>query len=276
MYDTFEQLDQDLKSKDNKIIHQIWFDFNIDNPNLYSSTKIKDINLKRQSKCKELNKDWKYMLWNNKYGDWLIENLYPWFSFTYNSYPYPIQKVDAIRYFILFTYGGFYMDIDTECFKSMNEVRLEYPGDLYFVETGNSNEFVNMISGHKRLCNSFIYSSKNHPFWPFVFEELMKNKEEKWYQTKHLYIMYSTGPTMITNLFFKLVNTMKLHIFPKEKFSPCCSCDEKCEIGEEVMIAHFFDATWTEWDTGVLNFVNCNYKLVIVIVCIVIGLMIVV
>jgi len=269
MFSSFKELDDFLSSKNTKIIHQIWFDFG-------KGKKIKPINVKRQSKCKELNSDWYYMLWNNQYGDWLIENKYPWFSFTYNSYEYPIQKVDAIRYFILFTYGGFYLDIDTACFKSMNEVRLEFPKDLYFVETGNSNGLVNMIKGHKRLCNSLIYSSKNHPFWNHVFDEMMKNNHREWYQTKHLFIMNSTGPTLITNLFYKWFDKLSLSIFPKERFSPCCSCSDECKIDDQVMIAHYFDATWTEWDTGILNFLNCNTKLVVLIVLIIVGIFIVI
>jgi inositol phosphorylceramide mannosyltransferase catalytic subunit len=266
MFGTFKELHEFLLSKNNKIIHQIWYDFG-------NNKKIKQINIDRQKKCQELNTDWYYMLWNNKYGDWLIDNLYPWFSFTYNSYEYPIQKVDSVRYFILYTYGGFYLDIDTARFKSMNEVRLEYPKDLYFVETGNSNQFVNLIQGHKRLCNSLIYSVRDHPFWIKVFDKMMKNNHQEWYQTKHLYIMNSTGPSLITQLFYEWYDKLDLHIFPKERFSPCCSCSEECKIDDKVMIAHYFDATWTEWDTGILNFFNCNLKSITIIIVIIISIL---
>lgn len=37
---------------------------------------------------------------------------YPWFLETYDGYPYPIQRADAIRYFVLHHFGGIYIDLD--------------------------------------------------------------------------------------------------------------------------------------------------------------------
>lgn len=31
---------------------------------------------------------------------------------TYDGYRYPVQRVDAVRYFIMLHYGGIYMDLD--------------------------------------------------------------------------------------------------------------------------------------------------------------------
>lgn len=37
---------------------------------------------------------------------------YPWFLDTFDGYPFPIQRADAIRYFVLAHYGGVYLDLD--------------------------------------------------------------------------------------------------------------------------------------------------------------------
>jgi hypothetical protein len=37
---------------------------------------------------------------------------YPWFLETYDGYPFPIQRADAIRYFVLAHFGGTYLDLD--------------------------------------------------------------------------------------------------------------------------------------------------------------------
>lgn len=39
---------------------------------------------------------------------------YPWFLPTYVAYPYSIQRVDVLRYFLLHHYGGIYIDLDSE------------------------------------------------------------------------------------------------------------------------------------------------------------------
>ena len=42
----------------------------------------------------------------------LIVARYPWFLETYDGYPYPIQRADSIRYFVLHHFGGIYIDLD--------------------------------------------------------------------------------------------------------------------------------------------------------------------
>jgi len=39
----------------------------------------------------------------------LIATKFPWFLDTYKSYPYGIQRADALRYFVLYEYGGVYI-----------------------------------------------------------------------------------------------------------------------------------------------------------------------
>lgn len=37
---------------------------------------------------------------------------YPWFLETFDGYEFPIQRADAIRYFVLAHFGGIYIDLD--------------------------------------------------------------------------------------------------------------------------------------------------------------------
>jgi hypothetical protein len=41
-----------------------------------------------------------------------IATHYPWFLETFEGYKYPIQRADSIRYFVLYHYGGIYIDLD--------------------------------------------------------------------------------------------------------------------------------------------------------------------
>ena len=51
-------------------------------------------------------------MWTNeKARDFMVAE-YPWFLETYDNYPQPIQRADAIRYFVLAHYGGIYIDLD--------------------------------------------------------------------------------------------------------------------------------------------------------------------
>ena len=64
-----------------------------------------------------LNPGWEFRIYNDDENRKLLEDFYPWFLATYDSYPKIINKVDAIRIFYLAKYGGIYMDLDYTCLK---------------------------------------------------------------------------------------------------------------------------------------------------------------
>lgn len=76
-----------------------------------------------QSSCNHTDTSWEYNLWTDKMNLAFIERHYPWFLHTYISYPYAIQRADAIRYFYLYHYGGVYVDLDISCAKDFNQIR---------------------------------------------------------------------------------------------------------------------------------------------------------
>lgn len=55
-----------------------------------------------------------------------IATEYPWFLSTYDSYSFPIQRVDTVRYFILRHYGGIYMDLDNVSFILFRHLSLPH------------------------------------------------------------------------------------------------------------------------------------------------------
>ena len=57
------------------------------------------------------------MLWTDADSRKFLVEHYPWFVPIFDAYPYPIQRADAIRYFILHHFGGIYMDLDVGCLR---------------------------------------------------------------------------------------------------------------------------------------------------------------
>ena len=53
-----------------------------------------------------------YMFWSDHDSRELIRTDFPWFLHTFDAYKHPIQRADAIRYFVLYKYGGVYCDMD--------------------------------------------------------------------------------------------------------------------------------------------------------------------
>ena len=83
-----------------KIIHQIYWDFSGNNREMPEKW------LKYSNILRKNNKEYEYILWDENSCLELIKKNYSWFLDTYINYKYPIQKVDAVRPFILYHYGG--------------------------------------------------------------------------------------------------------------------------------------------------------------------------
>lgn len=82
-----------------KIIHQTWKNSNIPD---YLVDLIKT--------WKTFHPNWEFKFWTDDMNRDFIIKHYPGFTSVYDSYPNSIQRVDAVRYFILHKFGGVFID----------------------------------------------------------------------------------------------------------------------------------------------------------------------
>ena len=61
------------------------------------------------------NPEYHYILWKDIDIHEFMKSYYPAFYQMFLSYKYKIQQIDAFRYFILYHYGGIYIDLDIGC-----------------------------------------------------------------------------------------------------------------------------------------------------------------
>ena len=140
-----------------------------------------------QKSCMDLHSDYEYILWTDASSLAFIEKEYPWFAPTFKSYPYPIQRADSIRYFVLAHYGGVYIDLDDGCKRRLDPL-LSYNAFLRrTVPTGISNDVMGSIP--------------QHPFFLKVCESL-EHANRKWV-LPYITIMASTGPLFLSVIWKK-------------------------------------------------------------------------
>lgn len=61
-----------------------------------------------------------YMLWTDETSREFVKTYYPAHLEMFDSYKYPIQRADSIRYFVLHHFGGVYMDLDIGCRRRLD------------------------------------------------------------------------------------------------------------------------------------------------------------
>lgn len=137
-----------------KIIHQVFHNWK--QPG--NDTLPDDWTRVRQT-CIDHNPGWEYKLWTEKASRDFIELEYPWFLKTYDRYVFPVQRVDAVRYFLLLHYGGIYIDLDNGCSASLEPLTY-YP--MWITDGGRG-----------ALSNNVLASRPNHPFWTLLTQSLI-------------------------------------------------------------------------------------------------------
>ena len=252
----FQELDRFLLSKNNRIIHQIWF------TTIQSKSKTK----KMYNSLKLYRNSWDKCGWNRY--EWTKENClsliriyYKKYYKMFKSYPYEIQRCDVARYFILHRYGGVYADMDYYCNKNINDIFKEYNNDVYFVETPNT------LSNEESVSNSLIYSKRKHPFWEFLFEELME-KQNNIYLSRHFTIMFTTGPCMIANVYNRYKYKLRLKSLPWKRFHPYGINDDvmKLKDNPDIYAIHLGKGSWEENDSRFWLFIYKEWRILLFII----------
>lgn len=183
-----------------------------------------------------------YMLWTDAGSREFIAEHYPWFLDHFDNYKYPIQRADVIRYFVLYHYGGVYIDLDIGCLKPMDPL-LIYPVILpKTIPVGVSNDL--------------MFSEKGHPMLEQTIHNLIKF-DHSWilnYPT----VMFSTGPMFLSAQYGLYTashpNTAldDIRILPKSLYG------KNARDGEapNSFFSHFYGSSWHADDAAFIGFLG--------------------
>mmetsp|Transcript_33309 Transcript_33309/g.60011 ORF Transcript_33309/g.60011 Transcript_33309/m.60011 type:complete len:318 (-) Transcript_33309:6-959(-) len=230
------------------IMHRMWRDDSIienNNPELPVNWT------KAFAQCNEQYRlrNWTTILWTDDSIRAFIEKHYPSFVPTYKSYPYNIQRVDAARYFILYHYGGVYMDLDVGCQKQKDL------SDLVNSMEQLEKVAVLPLTQPVGVSNDVLFAIKASPFFKELTDILpIKNK---WYGSPYLTVMYSTGPMFLSLQYMRLSPTKQseVMVLPPELYT---------ERGTRYF-KHLRGSTWHQNDVHAIQWMMRSKSVVVVV-----------
>jgi inositol phosphorylceramide mannosyltransferase catalytic subunit len=135
------------------------------------------------STFKKHNPSYVHRLWSDADNYRFIVDEFSWFVETYTHYPAEIYRADAVRYFYLYLFGGFYADLDTECLRPLDE--LLTIGDVILGRMGSNPSFPHS------LPNAIMASRPRQQFWLVVLDLLLQRS------TSSGRPEYVTGPILL-------------------------------------------------------------------------------
>ncbi|KAK3595736.1 hypothetical protein CHS0354_025361 [Potamilus streckersoni] len=134
---------------------------------------------------------WQYMFWTDHAARCLVRDKHNNLLPTYDGYIENIRRSDAIRYIIVYEYGGVYADMDMESLRSLDPIIRKYSCIL----AQEPYEHSIMEGNFENLAiNAFMACAKKHPFMKLAIKRLV--------DFSHFWnVLDSTGPHFLTFIY---------------------------------------------------------------------------
>jgi mannosyltransferase OCH1-like enzyme len=160
-----------------------------------------------QASWQKIYPNYTYRMWTDEDIDEFIRTHYPKFYPLFKSYPHHIQRVDVVRYFILYEFGGIYADMDYMVLKSFEH--LLPAGKVSIAESPH---------GRERFQNALMASPPNHPFWRVVLDECITVLQSPNFPRIQNNVLQTTGPQVIVRSIDKVPEMV--NPLPIPQFNP--------------------------------------------------------
>jgi len=223
-----------------KIIHQVW-------EGATEPVMSEQLQILSES-WREKNPSWEYRLWHQAEMEQLVKQNFPDFEETYFGFEYNVQRWDAIRYMILYQYGGFYADLDTECLEPLDSL-LENKICCFGEEPP---EHSSVFSVDNLVGNAIMATIPNQEFFLLLLKEIKNSLDQ--YDT-HV-VMNTTGPFMLTRV-FNQYHSGDIDTLSYREVSPLTKedviqiltenvTDEIANKLEKAFCVHYYFGSWDE------------------------------
>lgn len=161
-----------------KIIHHIFG---------FWDSKLKEDWKRNLDSCRANTPGYIHILWNKTMAVDFIKTHYSWFMKTFSSYEYEVQRTDAARYFIIYHFGGIYMDMDIRCSKNWLNIHDIIP----------QTTELTLVSGDPfGVTNYFLLAKPCNTFLKYMVSRM--DFDHHWFVITYPSVMFTTGPTYMS------------------------------------------------------------------------------
>lgn len=119
---------------------------------------------------KQKNPHWQYWLWTLEDGSELIKRAFPSYYPLYEAYTEDIFRIDALRLFVLYAFGGVYVDIDMISLKPLDTWTYEH--QCVLTQETYEHSFIVEEKNRTNVVNGFLACRPHHPFLKMTLESL--------------------------------------------------------------------------------------------------------
>ena len=164
---------------------------------------------------KENHPDWEYRFWNKQMINSFLESTCPDFLSYYRSFPFNVQRWDAIRYLILYHIGGLYADLDYECIRPLDVLLTDSSCCMGMESYLHKNESHLLPVG-----NALMASVPKHSYMAAIIDDMKNNFSIDYGKGDTKQIMATTGPLMVARVYDRYKKKKDVTLLPADLVSP--------------------------------------------------------
>ncbi|KAL3879104.1 hypothetical protein ACJMK2_031417 [Sinanodonta woodiana] len=197
-----------------KIIHQTWITENI--PKQFQPWVLS---------FHKNHPEFMYTFWTDNTTRKFISDRYPYLISTYDNYGENIRRADAMRYMVLYEYGGVYADLDMHSLNPLDPIMRKY--SCFLAQEPLEHPMLD-DNLDKLVINALMACRKRHPFMKILIDRLPL------FSTMS-FVLDSTGPHFV-NLHYEIYVEQRkyrsvldedgVYLAPPEYFFPTLDPDK--------------------------------------------------
>lgn len=149
--------------------------------------------------CVDLHPNWQSYLWTDEKAEKFVAEKYPEILDDWKGYRFPVQRVDALRYMVLYEYGGVILDMDLKCRRALGPLR--------------RFNFVAPEANPTGFSIGFMMASKRNAFIRDIVDNLAAY-DVQWLELPYATVMFSTGCHYASVIHTKQKNRGGLKVLP--------------------------------------------------------------
>ncbi|KAG5984969.1 hypothetical protein E4U55_002376 [Claviceps digitariae] len=190
--------------------------------------------------CVDIHPDWESHIWTDENASKFVAEKFPELKYLWDNYHYPVERVDALRYMLLYAYGGVILDMDLKCKRALGPLR--------------RFSFVAPEAHPTGFSIGFMMASKGNAFVGDIVRNLtVYNKD--WLGLPYATVMFSTGCHFASVIHVYESNRTDLKILP----GPLHSLNGKVSTP---IFDHLGSSSWHSYDAKLIVTIGNRINLI--------------
>jgi len=199
--------------------------------------------LTARENCLQHHEGWQSFLWDDATADSFVQENFPQLKSMWDNYRYRVQRVDALRYMVLYKYGGAVLDFDLSCKRSMGPLR--------------RFNFVAPAAHPTGFSIGMMLARPNDTFVGEIINGLQPYNRA-WLFLPYVTVMFSTGCHFASTLFTLFRERSSTHILVGPSSNP--KMHMLNGLVDTPLFKHLGSSSWHSFDALMINSLGHTHK----------------